>query len=152
MGIREKNKVGGSSMIEYLLQIYIYIYILRKHSLRYVLSGKKESIRISLWLHLQCILNYFLEDKKWIYFRISFAVQMLLKLIMYNLFILVLFLVTVKVDPKRTCCDFHQRVFSLYFPQEFSVPILRFRSLNCWEFNFMCGIMEYSNFTVHFIV
>lgn len=26
----------------------------------------KGSIRISLWLHLQCILNYFLEEKKWI--------------------------------------------------------------------------------------
>ena len=38
------------------------------------------------------------------------------------------------------------------FLKSFIVPIFRFRSLNCWEFNFVCGIREYSNFTGLFIV
>ena len=74
---------------------------------------------------------------------------MLLRLIRHNLFILVLFLIIVRSRSQKNLLWFTSPYI---FLRSFIVPILRFRSLNCWEFNFVCGVREYSNFTGLFIV
>ena len=50
------------------------------------------------------------------------------------------------MDEGKYCCDLCQRVFCLCFPLSFIVSSLMFRSLIHFEFIFVQGVREYSNF------
>ena len=47
---------------------------------------------------------------------------------------------------KRSYCDLCQTVFCLYLSKSFILSSFRFRSLIRFEFIFMCGVKEFSNF------
>ena len=85
-------------------------------------------------------------------FMVSFAVQELLSLIrscLFSLFLFFIFLfITLGVDQKkRYSCDLCQRLFWLYFPLKSLITSgLIFRSLIHFEFIFVYGVNEYSNF------
>ena len=79
---------------------------------------------------------------------ISFAVQMLLRLIRFHLFIFNFHQV---VDEKQFS-EIYVKAFSAYIFLKSCVLVLSFTFLNCLEFIFVYGVREYSNFVVLFIV
>ena len=86
------------------------------------------------------------EDCVFIMFMVSFAVQKLLSLIRSRFFIFVFILITRGGGSKRSCCTLCQRVFCLCFPLTVLVSALTFRSLIHFEFIFVYGVQECSNF------
>ena len=79
-------------------------------------------------------------------FFVSFAVQKRLSLIKSHLFIFVFIFIILGGGSKRYCCKLCQRVFCLYFPLSFIVTGLTFSSLIHFEFIFVYGVGECSNF------
>ena len=78
---------------------------------------------------------------------VFFAVQKLLSLIRSYLLILFLFSSLREVGQKRTCCDLCKIVFFLCFSlKSFMLSGLTYRSLIHFQFIFVCGFREYSNF------
>ena len=85
----------------------------------------------------------------------SFAVQKILSFIRSHFLIFVFISITLGGGSKRSCCDLCHRVFCLCFPLSFIVSGLTFRSLIHFEFIFVYGVRECSNFillhvAVHF--
>ena len=79
-----------------------------------------------------------------------FAVQNLL--IRSHLFVSLLCPLFYKTDPKKYCCSLCQRVFCLFSTRKFILSDLTFRSLIHFEFIFVFGIRECSNFILHVTV
>ena len=77
---------------------------------------------------------------------VSFAVQMLLSLIRFHLFALVLFPLLYEMAHREYCFDLYQ-VFCLCFPlKSFIASGLTFRSLIHFEFIYVYGVRNCSNF------
>ena len=75
---------------------------------------------------------------------VSFAVQKLLSLIRYHLF-LFLFSLLYEVDQKKLLQFLSKDVLPMFFSKSFIVSRLMFRSLICFEFVFVYGVRECSN-------
>ena len=87
-----------------------------------------------------------------LFFLVSFAVQKLVHLTRPHLFIFVLFPLLWETDRKNFKHSLCQRVFCLYFPLRFFiVSVLTFRSLIYFEFIFVYGVKECSNFIFFFL-
>ena len=76
---------------------------------------------------------------------LSFAVQKLLSLLRSCLF-LFLFPLLWETDQERYCCNLCQSVLPMFSSRSFMVSVLAFRSLIHFEFIFVYGVREYSNF------
>ena len=80
-------------------------------------------------------------------FMVSFVVQKLLSFIKSHLFLL-LFLLTWETHLRKYCCNLLQIiVLSMFSSKSFVVSCLIFWSLNHFEFIFVYGVREFSNFT-----
>ena len=81
----------------------------------------------------------------------SFAVQKLLSLIEFHLFIFAS--ITLGYGHRESCFDLCQRVSCLYFSSKsFIISGLTFRSLIHFEFIFVYGVRKHSNFILLYIV
>ena len=114
------------------------------------------TLEINLW-SIDLFANIFsrFEGCLFVFFMVSFAVQKFLSFIRSHLFIFVFISITLDVDQKRSCCDLCQRVFFLCFHRKFSksflVSALTFRSLIHFEFIFVYGVRECSNFILFYV-
>ena len=80
-------------------------------------------------------------------FMVSFAVQKLLCLIMFHLFIFVFILITLEGGSKKILLWFTSKsVLPLFSSKSFIVSGLTFRSLIYFDFIFVYGVRECSNF------
>ena len=80
-------------------------------------------------------------------FIISFALQKILSLIMFHLFIFAFISITVRDrSKKKKCCHLCQAILPMFSSRSFIVSSLTFRSLNHFEFIFAYGVGECSNF------
>ena len=80
-------------------------------------------------------------------FMISFAVQKLLSLIRSHLFIFVFIFITLRVGSKKILLQFMSKsVLPIFSSKSFIVSHLTFRSLIYFEFIFVYGVRECSNF------
>ena len=77
---------------------------------------------------------------------VSFAVQKLISLIRSHLFIFDLFLLPWETDLRKHYCDLCQRMFCLCSLLGVLWCRLIFKYLNHFEFIFVHGVREYSNF------
>ena len=78
---------------------------------------------------------------------VSFAVQKLLSLIRSHLFIFGFISFTLgDGSPKKYCCNLCQRVFCLFSSRSFIVSSLTLRSLIPFEFIFVYGVREFSDY------
>ena len=93
------------------------------------------------------ICRYFLnsEDCLFILFRSSFAVEKLLSLIRSHLFIFAFILITLGGGSKKILLQY-MSIFCLFSSKRFIVSSLTFRCLIHFEFIFVYGIRECSNF------
>ena len=89
---------------------------------------------------------YHSEGCLFILFMVSFAVQKLLSFIRSHLFIFVFISISLGVDRKGSSCDLCHRVFFLFSSKSLIVSGLTFRSLIHFEFIFVYGVRECSNF------
>ena len=76
---------------------------------------------------------------------VSFIVQKLLSLIRSHLF-LPLFLIFWEVGHRGSCCDLSGSVLPMFSSKSFLVSGLTLRSSICFEFIFVYGVRECSNF------
>ena len=82
-----------------------------------------------------------------ILFMVSFAVQKLLSLIRSHLFIFVFYFITVGSGSKKILLRFMSKsVLPMFSSKSFIVSVLTFRSLIHFEFIFVYGVREFSNF------
>ena len=77
---------------------------------------------------------------------VSFIVQKLLRLIRSHLFIFAFFPIFWEVGHSGSCCDLCQSVLPMFSSRSFIVSGLIFRSLIHFEFIFVYGVRELSNF------
>ena len=87
-----------------------------------------------------------------ILFVVSFAVQKLLSLIRSHVFIFVFIFLTLGGESKKILLQFTSKsVLSMFSSKSFIVSSLTFRSLVHFEFTFVYGVRECSNFILlHF--
>ena len=80
----------------------------------------------------------------------SFAVQKFITLIRFYLFFVCFYFhysrLKQEIDWKRTWCNLCQSVLPMFSPKSLIVSGLAFRFLMHFEFIFVCGVREYSNF------
>ena len=79
-------------------------------------------------------------------FPVSFAVQKLLSFIMSHLFIFVFISLSLGGGSKGSCCDLRQSVLPIFSSKSLIVSGFAFRSLIHFEFIFVYGVKECSNF------
>ena len=79
---------------------------------------------------------------------VSFVVQKLLSLVKSHLFMFVFISITLGGESKRILAALYVSVLPMFSSKSFTVSGLMFRSLICFEFIFVYGVREYSNFTV----
>ena len=75
---------------------------------------------------------------------VSFTVQKLLILISF--FIFAFISITLGDGFKKYCCNLYQSVLPMFSSRSFIVSGFTFRSLIHFEFIFICGVRECSNF------
>ena len=85
-------------------------------------------------------------------FMVSFAVQKLLSLIRFHLFIFVFIFITVGGRSKKTLLQFMSKECSVFSFKNFIVSSLTFRYLIHFEFIFVYGVRECSNFILLHVV
>ena len=87
------------------------------------------------------------EGCPFILFMVSFAVQKLLSFIRSHLFIFVFIFITLGGGSKKILLWFmSESVFPMFSSKSFIVSVLTFRSLIHFEFIFVYGVRECSNF------
>ena len=87
------------------------------------------------------------EGCLFVLFIVSFAVQKLLSFIRSHLFIFVFISIILgSGSKKRSCCDLCHSVLPVFSSKSFIVSGLTFRSLIHFEFIFVYGVRECSNF------
>ena len=79
-------------------------------------------------------------------FMVSFAVQKLLSFIRSHFFIFVFISISLRGGSKRICCDLCHSVLPMFSSKSFIVSGLIFRSLIHFQFTFVYGVRECSNF------
>ena len=87
-----------------------------------------------------------------ILFMVSFAVQKLLSLIRSHLFIFAFIPFTLGDGSKKTLLHLCQSILLLFSSRRYIVSNLTFRSLIHFEFIFVYGVTECSNFTLLHVV
>ena len=86
------------------------------------------------------------EGCLFVLFMVCFTVQKLLSFIRSHLFIFVFFHFSRKWVKKGSCCDLCESVLPMFSSKSFRVSGLIFRSLIHFEFIFVYGVRECSNF------
>ena len=82
---------------------------------------------------------------------VSFDVQKLLSLIRSYLFIFAFVSFVLEHRFKKNWCDLCQRMFCLFYSRNFIVSCLKYRSLIHFEFIFVYGVRECSNFILLYV-
>ena len=86
------------------------------------------------------------EGCLFVLFMVSFAVQKLLSFIRSHLFIFLFISISLGGGSKGSCCDLCQSVLPMFSSKSLIVSGLTFRSLIHFEFIFVHGVKECSNF------
>ena len=93
------------------------------------------------------------EGCPFVLFMVSFAVQRLLGLIRSRLFILVFIFVTLGGGSRKILLQFMSKsVLAVFSSRSFIVSSLSCKSLIRFEFIFLCGVRECSNFSLLCVV
>ena len=128
------------SSAHFLIGLFVFL-ILSCMSCLYILEINLLSIDLfaNIFSHSEGCL--------FILFIVSFAVQKLFSFIRSHLFIFVFISITLGVGQKRACCDLCQSVLPMFSSKGFILSSLTFRSLIHFEFIFVYGVREFSQFS-----